>query len=253
MKILRDKLRPFAEKGGTFLYGYLRASDKSPYYIGVSTGLGRAVDQKNHRKHGISVPKNADFVVVLRSGLTKEQAAEWEQFYISHYGRIDLQTGILRNRTDGGEGMQNPSPETRAKISAATKGRVLTPEHVAALSAFGRLPKTEEHKRRISDGQPTKGKTFPLTQLQNIKAAKASKFLREAQAAGFNTADDYRIFLRKEARRRSTAIRDKKRGMIKALGMSERTFKLWVADGRPDDATPYLKRGLLARSLTVSL
>ena len=70
---LREKLRPYDEEGKTLLYAYLRASDGTPYYVGVSSGIGRAVDQKNHRKHGISVPKNPDLVACLKSGLSKEE------------------------------------------------------------------------------------------------------------------------------------------------------------------------------------
>jgi hypothetical protein len=56
---------------------------------------------------------------------------------IAVFGRKDLGTGILHNRTDGGDGVSGftHSPETRAKLSAANKGKTLSPETREKLSA----------------------------------------------------------------------------------------------------------------------
>ena len=42
---------------------------------------------------------------------------------IAHFGRCDLNTGILTNMTNGGEGRVNPSPEERHKASELRKGK----------------------------------------------------------------------------------------------------------------------------------
>jgi hypothetical protein len=79
---------------------------------------------------------------VLRAGLLESEAFEWESFYIKHYGRINIGTGILRNLTDGGEGTsgRKASLETRQKMSQAMKGNLRwlgrrhTPEARAKIS-----------------------------------------------------------------------------------------------------------------------
>ena len=81
-----------------YVYAFLR-KDKTPYYIGK--GEGRRAYSKQRI---IKPPRDKSRIVFLRKGLTEDKAFEWERFYIKHYGRIDLGTGILRNLTNGGEG-----------------------------------------------------------------------------------------------------------------------------------------------------
>jgi len=59
---------------------------------------------------------------------TEDDAFEAEKFLISFYGRQDLGTGILRNRTDGGEGISGLvfTEEHRRRISDYAKKRIPT-------------------------------------------------------------------------------------------------------------------------------
>jgi len=82
-----------------YVYAYLRDSDNTPYYIGK--GKNRRVYQ-NHP--GISVPKDKSKIVFLERNLSNVGACALERRYIRWYGRKDLGTGILHNKTDGGEG-----------------------------------------------------------------------------------------------------------------------------------------------------
>ena len=71
------------------------------------------VERRALRKHCfVKVPPIRSNIVVLRSGLTVEQSLDWERFYIKHYGRRDNGTGILLNRTDGGETFDGVIEET---------------------------------------------------------------------------------------------------------------------------------------------
>ena len=82
-----------------YTYTYLR-ENRTPYYVGK--GEGRRLYQKHHK--GISIPKDKSRIIFLKQNLTEEEAFKHEIYMIAVFGRKDLGTGILRNRTDGGEG-----------------------------------------------------------------------------------------------------------------------------------------------------
>lgn len=103
-------------------------------------------------RHSCKIPRDRSRIRVMRSGLSRERAIHWEKLYIARYGRKDLGTGILVNRTDGGDATIH-SRETLEKIRAAAK----KPENVARLRTMniGRTmhAKTKEALIRANTGR----------------------------------------------------------------------------------------------------
>jgi len=142
-----------------YTYAFLR-EDRTPYYIGKGKG-NRAYKR---RYKGIKPPKDKSRILVLKQNLTEEEAFRHEVYMIAVFGRKDLGTGILLNRTNGGDGSSGTirSEETRRKISETSKGRTFSEETKRKLSEASKGKSkplfSEEHKRKISE--TSKGRTF---------------------------------------------------------------------------------------------
>ena len=141
-----------------YVYAFLRANDSvngprySPYYIGKGSG------SRAFRRQGRTIPspKDKSFIVFIQEGLTEFEAFAMEKYCIALYGRIDLGSGILRNLTDGGEGVSGltVSQETRLKISKRLRG----PNNPlwgrrGELSALWGKTRSEETRQKISKAQ----------------------------------------------------------------------------------------------------
>lgn len=115
-----------------YTYAYLR-EDGTPYYIGK--GKGHRAYYKKRKE--IKPPKDKSRIIFLKQNVTEEEAFKHETYMIAVFGRKDLETGILHNRTDGGEGTSNI---------------IRTEEHKKSLLE-GRLNYsfTDEVKERISN------------------------------------------------------------------------------------------------------
>jgi len=167
-----------------YTYAYLR-EDGTPYYI----GKGKKDRAYKKRVDGVNPPTDKTRIIILKNNLTEEEAFKHEIYMIAVFGRIDLGTGILRNKTDGGEGKTgcyhseetkrkiseavrgenhplygvNPSQETRNKMSKSLKGRVIDDEWRAKMS--------ESHKGRPG-AYGFKGKKHDEETLKQMKNRK---------------------------------------------------------------------------------
>ena len=161
-----------------YTYAYLRV-DRTPYYIGK--GKGRRLYEK-HQK-GISVPKDKSRIIYLKQNLTEEEAFKQEKYMIAVFGRKDLGTGILHNKTDGGEGASGAvmSEETRNKISEALKGENNHQYGKKGKDApnYGKVP-SEETRRKLSEAKKGK-KHSEETRRKRSEANKGKKHSEETR------------------------------------------------------------------------
>ena len=148
-----------------YTYAYLR-EDRTPYYIGK--GQTDRIYKRNGRR--TKPPKDRSRIIFLKQNLTEEEAFKHEIYMIAVFGRKDLGTGILHNRTNGGDGCSGlvMSEETKRKISESTKGR---------LSPLKGKNHSEEAKQKIS--QANKGKKMPEEAKKKISESQKGKFLSE--------------------------------------------------------------------------
>jgi hypothetical protein len=112
-----------------YTYMWLRENG-TPYYV------GKGVRSRVYRKGG--PPKDR---IILEPHTSEEEAFAAEKFLIAYYGRIDLGTGCLRNRTAGGEGTTNMARRpaawnkgSKGVVKAWNKGKQLSTEHRVAVS-----------------------------------------------------------------------------------------------------------------------
>jgi group I intron endonuclease len=126
-------------------------------------------------KHGFDA---FDFSVVEEHE-SEADAYEAEAWMIEYLRSIGA---ALYNLNGGGEGGSNPSPETRAKMSAAKKGRNHSPESRAKMSEASKgRKKSDEHRANVSAAQKGR-KATPETRAKLSAARKGRKHSPETRA-----------------------------------------------------------------------
>lgn len=94
-----------------YLYRHIRLDKNEPFYIGIGkdddSNFKRAYYKSKQKRNKIWIDiinKTSYKVEILFENLFWEEACEKEKEFISLYGRLNINTGILANMTDGGEG-----------------------------------------------------------------------------------------------------------------------------------------------------
>jgi hypothetical protein len=158
-----------------YTYAYLR-EDGTPYYIGK--GEKSRAYNKNH--NNVYVPPK-DRILFLKKNLTEEQAFNHEIYMIAVFGRKNLKTGVLHNKTNGGDGSSGRivTENQKKKQSEKMKGRK------------GPII-SEEGRKKLS--QIMKGNTRgkPHTQKTKYKISKAHKGKKLTERHKKNLSDSHK-------------------------------------------------------------
>lgn len=132
-----------------YTYAYLR-EDGTPYYIGKGKG------KRAFKKHAVLTPPK-ERILFLKRNLTEEEAFKHEIYMIAVFGRKDINTGILYNFTDGGEG---------------SSGKVLSDETKQKMSDY-QSNRSEEHRKRL--GESRKGSRHSKETIEKIRERKLGR------------------------------------------------------------------------------
>jgi hypothetical protein len=165
-----------------YTYAYLR-KDRTPYYI------GKGKENRAYVRSGRSIrpPKDKSIIIILKTFILEEEAFRHEVYMIAVFGRKDLGTGILHNKTNGGEGSSGGiiSEETKEKLRSANMGKQLSDETKRKIGDVGKgREHTKETKRKMSDNQIGENNSFygkfhsDLTK-QKIAAVSKNKIVSE--------------------------------------------------------------------------
>lgn len=108
---------------GFYVYAYLRTNN-TPYYIGKGSDKRAWAKGKGE----VYPPTDTSKIIIVESALSDVGALAIERRLIKWYGRKDLGTGILRNKSDGGDGAAGAkrTEKTKHLMSVAQKGKPRT-------------------------------------------------------------------------------------------------------------------------------
>lgn len=145
----------------SYLYTHTRLDKNEIFYVGISNRKDkkRAYNTKTRTSIWHNIVNKTEYRVdILFDNLTWEEACIKEKELISLYGRININTGILVNLTDGGEGAIGVvvKESTRKLLSEANKGKhnklgfVVSEETKEKIRIANRGKFSDERRQRLS-------------------------------------------------------------------------------------------------------
>jgi len=154
-----------------YVYRHIRLDKNEPFYIGIGSDMTykRANERARRSKFWKKIVAKTDYEIeILFDEISFDEAKFKEIEFIKIYGRKDLNTGCLVNLTDGGDGLINKvfTPEYRKNLSNSMKGRVLSEETKAKLRTYRLgVPNSPEARAKISKANKGRKNSDALMEL----------------------------------------------------------------------------------------
>lgn len=170
-----------------YVYAYINQKTGKPYYIGKGKG-----DRINKPHQNLNIPPDPKNRIIIENNLSEQEAWSLEVELIEKYGRKDLETGILLNRTSGGIGGDTSMYRDYSPLSTETKEKIRSTKSenpnlawnkglkTGPLREYGPLSKEQKEKLRQANlGKKRKKESIEKTAraLRGRKRPEASKWL----------------------------------------------------------------------------
>lgn len=197
------------------VYLHLRKDNRQPFYVGIGVKESRAFVKDRRSNHWQRVVNKYGLIVeVLCYNISYHNACDIEKHIIKFYGRKDNGTGILVNKTNGGEGSLGiiVSESTREKLRQKNLQRIYKPHSEEArlknrLAHLGikTVPCSAEKKLklRISNlGTKRRPCTEEEKEVKRIKSTgkklpeSAKEKVREARSQSIHQIDSLQNFIK---------------------------------------------------------
>lgn len=165
-----------------YVYRHIRLDTNEPFYIGIGSdaNYSRAFTKRSRNQFWFNITKKTEFAVeIILDNLSWEQACLKEIEFILLYGRRDINTGILVNMTNGGDGALGMIPYKRTKyhlekIRQINLGKSMIDEVKVKLKEANVGKKaSDETREKMSNFH--KGKKFSKETLQKLSERNRGK------------------------------------------------------------------------------
>ena len=168
-----------------YVYRHIRKDKNEPFYIGIGSDLKYKRANEKSRRNDIwyKIINKTDYEVqILFDSITWEEACVKEKEFILLYGRIDSNTGVLCNMTNGGDGVVGFlfTDEIKEKISKSITGIKRSDETRKKISQNSKRKRlTQEEKMHLSKMYKGKKKSNCVKKNMSIAQQKLSNVKRE--------------------------------------------------------------------------
>ncbi len=137
------------------VYIHRKLSDGTPFYVGAGSKKRPFIVTQRPKEWLEIVESVGHSIEIYKDGLSQKECFELEVELISMFGRIDLGTGCLINKTNGGRRVVGLSKEVlnirNNKMSISAKGKKKNKEWIAKISkSLTGKKASEETKAKMS-------------------------------------------------------------------------------------------------------